>query len=300
MSKTKEQVVELAQKHGITIQEGSLILNESGLDFQVVFALDVNGERWVLRLPRREDVVPSTAKEKKTLELIAPHLSMQVPNWEVYSVEMIAYKQLKGVPAATIDHGRKAYVWEMDHTNVSDRFIDTLASGMASLHQIKQDEARRAGVPAEQATEARERMSVRMEKVKSEFGVSEPLWARWQKWLHHDALWPAETGLVHGDLHAGYILIGEQTEVSGFIDWTEAQVTDLSEDFVPHYRIFGEAALNRLIAAYEEAGGYVWPSMKEHVIEREAAFPVAIAEFALKSGIGEYKRMAKEVLGVAE
>jgi macrolide phosphotransferase len=53
-----------------------------------------------------------------------------------------------------------------------------------------------------------------------------------------------------------------------------------------------------LIHYYKEAGGYVWPKMKEHVIELTAAYPIAIAEFALKSGLEEYKEMAKQVLGV--
>lgn len=51
---------------------------------------------------------------------------------------------------------------------------------------------------------------------------------------------------------------------------------------------------------YEEAGGYVWPNMKDHVIELEAAYPVGIAEFALLSGVEEYMQMAKQALQVNE
>lgn len=39
--------------------------------------------------------------------------------------------------------------------------------------------------------------------------------------------------------------------------------------------------------------------MKEHIIELEAAFPVAIAEFAIVSGEEEYVEMARQVLGVS-
>lgn len=110
---------------------------------------------------------------------------------------------------------------------------------------------------------------------------------------------PKKTGLVHGDLHAGHILIDKETaRVTGFIDWTEASVTDVANDFVPHYRTFGDEALEGLIYHYEKAGGYVWPKMKEHVIELNATYPIVIAEFALKSGLDEYKNMAKQVLGV--
>jgi len=53
-----------------------------------------------------------------------------------------------------------------------------------------------------------------------------------------------------------------------------------------------------LINAYHEAGGHVWPKMKEHVIELDAAYPVRIAEFALISGSDQYLQMAKQALEV--
>ncbi|NQD68984.1 macrolide 2'-phosphotransferase, partial [Bacillus haikouensis] len=42
------------------------------------------------------------------------------------------------------------------------------------------------------------------------------------------------------------------------------------------------------------------PAMKEHIIELKAAYPVAIAEFAITSGLDEYEQMAREALGVIE
>lgn len=57
--KSRQEVLELAHKSGLTIEKDSIQFNESGLDFQVVLAADANGVRWILRLPRREDVLPS-------------------------------------------------------------------------------------------------------------------------------------------------------------------------------------------------------------------------------------------------
>lgn len=94
-------------------------------------------------------------------------------------------------------------------------------------------------------------------------------------------------------------MIDAIAQVTGFIDWTEAAVTDPACDFVAHYRTFGENALNKLISAYAKAGGCVWPKMAEHVIELAASYPIAIAEFALKSGLDEYKQMARQSLGVS-
>lgn len=137
-----------------------------------------------------------------------------------------------------------------------------------------------------------------MDNVKKEFGVNEELWNRWQKWLANDTIWPEQTAFIHGDLHAGHILIDEEARVTGFIDWTEARVDDPANDFVAHLAAFGENALKRLIDAYESAGGYVWPSMFEHIVELSAAYPVGIAEFAMKSGLSEYEAMAKQTLGL--
>lgn len=50
-------------------------------------------------------------------------------------------------------------------------------------------------------------MKQKMDAVKNEFGVGEELWNRWQSWLQKDEVWPNQTVLTHGDLHAGHILI---------------------------------------------------------------------------------------------
>ena len=121
--KSRQEVLELAYKNGLAIEEGSIQFNESGLDFQVVLATDADGVRWILRLPRREDVLPSVDKEKQTLELIAPFLSVDVPRWTICTNELIAYRALNGVPAGTIDPEAKAYVWEIDLANVPDNFM---------------------------------------------------------------------------------------------------------------------------------------------------------------------------------
>ncbi|PPA70850.1 macrolide 2'-phosphotransferase [Jeotgalibacillus proteolyticus] len=300
MTISKEKIIKLAGENGIELKESALKFNESGLDFLVVFGEDSKGENWVLRIPRREDVLPSTKIEKQALDFIEPKLSVQAPKWVVWTDELIAYKQLTGVPVGTIDHEAMAYTWEIDEKNVPELFTETLALAMVSLHGINLDDAREAGLKVENAEEMRAEMKSRMEKVKAEFGVSDQLWEQWQRWVNNDSLWPAKTGVIHGDLHAGHILIDDEARVTGFIDWTEAFVSDISKDFVAHYRTFGEQELKKLIMYYEKAGGCVWPNMAEHIIERTAAYPVEIAEFALKSGIEEYIQMTKEALGVPQ
>src|SRR5690606_23369600 len=115
MSNTIQKVLEIASKNGLELNEDTLVFNESGLDFQVVFATDHEDNNWVLRLPRRDDVMPRTVDEKKVLDLVNQHITLfEAPNWKIYSDDLIAYKKLKGVPAGTIDHEIQNYVWELD------------------------------------------------------------------------------------------------------------------------------------------------------------------------------------------
>lgn len=299
MSKDIKQVIEITKKHNLILKEEMIQFNESGLDFQVVIAQDQNGTDWVLRLPRREDVMARTKVEKQALDIVNQYaISYQAPKWIIYTDDLIAYKKLDGVPTGTIDHNIGNYVWEIDINNVPELYHKSLGRVLAELHSIPIDKAAKLDLVVYTPEEARMSMKKRMDAVKTKFGVSENLWNRWQAWIKDDDMWPKKTGLIHGDVHAGHIMIDKKANVTGLIDWTEAKVTDISNDFVFNYKAFEEEGLEALILAYREAGGYYWPKMKEHIIELSEAYPVSIAEFALVSGIEEYEQMAKEALGV--
>lgn len=299
MSKNIKRVIELAKKNNLFLREETMQFNESGLDFQVVFAQDERGIDWVLRLPRRQDVIPRTKVEKQALDLVNQYAkSFQAPNWIIYTDELIAYKKLDGVPAGTIDHNIGNYVWEIDINNVPEAFHKSLGRVLVEFHSIPSYKAAEIGLVVQTPEEARMSMKQRMDTVKIKFGVGEKLWNRWQAWINDDEMWPEKTGLIHGDVHAGHTMIDKGANVTGLIDWTEAKVADISNDFVFNYRAFGEKGLDELIMAYKEADGYYWPKMKAHIIELVAAYPVSIAEFAMVSGVDEYDQMAKKALEV--
>lgn len=298
MGRTMEEVVNLAKSHGLELNPKNLVENNSGLDFQVVFGSDQTDRNWVLRIPRREDVFERTKPEKKALDLVADHVEFEVPVWEIYEEDLIAYQSLTGVPAGTIDPSIQNYIFEIDNQNLPENFTRTLAETMVDLHSIKAEEARQADVETIGPDGLRKNMKERMLKIKERFGVSEELWNRWMKWVEKDELWPEKTGMIHGDLHPGHIMVDKNSDVKGLIDWTEAKVSDISKDFMGHYRVFGEKGLDDLIGAYKAAGGYHWPGMKEHMMELMTSFSVDIAEFAMESGMEEYEKMAKKELGV--
>lgn len=300
MSKSKKEVIAIAEKQELRLRKDSFMMNESGLDFQVVFAKDVEEKEWILRLPRREDVFVRTAPEKNVLDFIRKHVDFEVPDWEIYTKELIAYKALEGVPAATVDMEMQAYVWEIDAEDVSESFNQTLGKALAELHSIPSEQAAQAGIKVQSAKEVRQHMKERMEKIKETYDIEEALWTRWQDWLKDDTMWPDKTGMIHGDLHPGHIMIDKKENVTGLIDWTEAKVADISKDFIGHLMVFGEEGLDRLIRSYRAAGGYYWPKMKEHIIELNTTSAIDIAEFAIISGLEEYEQMAKQALGLTK
>lgn len=295
-----ERILELARRNGLNISPSSVEMNESGLDFLAVFGCTDNGEDWVIREPRRPDVVASAVYERNALKLIQKRLPVTVPDWRIFTPELIAYPRLPGTPAATINSEANNYDWVIDPHSPPEAFIETLAEAMAALHGIDHETASEAGLRVKQPREVRRALADRMDEIKRIFGVSEVLWDRWQAWLADDGYWPTHSSLIHGDLHPGHIVIDSDGRVTGLLDWTEAEVADPASDFTIYYAAFGEPGLEKLLEHYEKAGGRVWPRIREHIAELLAAYPVLIATFAMKSGLEEYLAMARRSLGVNE
>ncbi|MGC0272021.1 macrolide 2'-phosphotransferase [Pseudactinotalea sp. Z1739] len=292
-------VLQLTAGYGIEIRPESLERNSSGLDLEVFFAQDAVGDQWVLRVPRRDDVLPRAMAEQRALSFIREFVSFETPHWRVREADLIAYKSLGGTPAGRFTAEVQDYVWGNSGTGVPEPFTASLAEVLAQLHQLPGHRAARAGLPLTEAEGLRASMDERMHRVRAAFGVEETLWSRWQTWIAREEMWPRETGLIHGDLHPGHLLVDSEAVVTGVLDWTEAKVADISNDFVYHYMAFGEEELASLVARYDESGGRTWPLMTEHVIELAAAFPIQIAEFALATQTEEMESMARGLLGTS-
>ncbi|MBM7587662.1 macrolide phosphotransferase [Bacillus pakistanensis] len=292
----KERIMKLASEHGLTLDVHSIEFDESGADFQVAFGNDLKGGPWVLRIPRRENVVEVALYEKKIVNFLNQKVRFQVPCWEICTPTLIAYPMLEGKPAATIDPNEKAYVWYIDENDPPSCFFDSLAEVMVELHGIDHQQAHEEGIKVSAPREIRESLAKQMNEVKKDFAINEKLWERWQNWLSDDSFWPQHSAFVHGDLHPGHILVNEDHVVTGLLDWTEAKVSDPATDFVLFCAVFGKERLESFVKKYEAAGGKTWPRMVEHIEERHAAYPLLIAQFALITGEKEYIEMAKQAL----
>lgn len=141
-----EQMLGLAETYGLQLKSEGAEINESGMDFQVVFADDESGRRWVLRRPRRDDVIKRAAAEGRVLKMLRGRLQAEVPEWQIDEPELIAYPMLAGVPAAVIDMEIRNYVWNMKHQPPAEPFVRSLAQTLADLHGIDHHAAKEAGV----------------------------------------------------------------------------------------------------------------------------------------------------------
>lgn len=291
-----DNILKLAASYGLRLREG-LRFNEMGIDFKVVFAQDLNGSQWVLRIPRRTNLDSQIELEKKILNLVRKHLSVSVPDWKLASPNLIAYPLLENKPVITFDPKNHEITWNMDQKE--NKYVSSLSQVLFELHQIPSSEAASIGLKWLSPEMARQEISDSIGNVKREIGICSELETRWKKWVDSDNLWPDFSVFVHGDLYAGHILSDEKGNISGIIDWSEAQVSDPSIDFAGHLTVFGEQSLRELIFGYERSGGRVWDKIFEHTLERHAAAPLKYAVFALQANIDEHIEAAKIQIGVA-
>jgi len=292
---TNKEIQKLAERHGLMLSD-EMKFNEMGIDFRVGFAMDRDNNQWLLRIPRRPDLGEQIAKEKRIIQLVSKHLSIQVPDWKIVTEELVAYPLLDGKPALTYDDETYEVFWNMDKE--SPNYIPSLAKVLVQLHAIPEEEVVQNRLKVATPESLRSKIFDRLHLVKSELGISKDLENRYQKWIDNDALWPTFTKFIHGDLYAGHVLTYDNGNVCGIIDWSTAQISDISQDFSGHVTVFGEESLKFLISEYEKQGGKIWNKLFEQTIERAAAAPLAYGCFALETQDEVHISAAKVQLGV--
>ena len=285
----------LAEAHGLLLTE-KMKYNEMGIDFKVGFAIDRSGQQWLLRIPRRNDMGEQIEKEKRILELVKKHLSVEVPDWQISSPELVAYPMLKDNPVLTFNAETYEVSWHMDKD--SPKYITSLAKTLVEIHSIPEIEVWENDLKIMKSSNLRPEIATNLQLVKSELGISEQLETRYRKWLDNDALWADFTQFIHGDLYAGHVLASKEGIVSGIIDWSTAHIGDPAIDFSGHATVFGEESLKVLIMEYEKQGGKVWDKLYEQTLERAAAAPLAYGFFALETQDESHIAGAKVQLGV--
>lgn len=281
---TPADLLDVARRHGISLSTSQTEFDQMGLDFLVVHATDEAGTRWIVRTPRRPDVYESSLVEARVLRLVAPRLlPILVPDWRIHDRDIIAYPRLEGTPVVTLETGEPT--WNVvDPAHPQDAFIESFAKMLAGLQSITREKAEQAGVPVKTIDETKAHFARAMQTTRDALSPSDALWSRWQRFLDDDTSWPRHLAMTHGDLHPGHMLVGDDARLVGILDWTEGKFTDPATDFAMFFGCFGKAALEKLIAHFETAGGTTWPGLARHAEEMWAAWPALGAEWAMRTG----------------
>jgi aminoglycoside phosphotransferase (APT) family kinase protein len=281
---TLDAILAAARGHGRAFTAGPDDLDQTGLDFLVVHARDADGQPWIVRTPRRADVITSARAERHVLDLVRGRLPVAVPDWQIFAPDVIGYPRLAGTPVVTV--GPTGPIWNViDPAAPSPVFLDDMAGLFAALAAIPAEAALAAGVTVVSMEESRAALRRAMDVTRDALAPSPGVWARWTRWIDDDAMWPASPlALVHGDLHPGHMLVDAGGRVTGVLDWTEAKLTDPAIDLAMFHGCFGRAALTAIVDRLAPAGGITRASLEARAVERWAAFAVMGAEWALRTG----------------
>lgn len=186
--------------------------------------------RYIFRFPRREISVPLLEAEWHLLPKLAPTLPLPipVPKWHgkpspVFSWPFIGYEKLPGVTAC--------------YANLSEKERVALAAPigrfLAAVHNSDLSIMQGCPIPADNLSRIEWRWL--QERVKKNFeelsliGIPipdcKPVFLSLQNLRE-----PAATNLVHGDFYIRHLLLNEQHQLAGVIDWGDIHLGDPAID----------------------------------------------------------------------
>lgn len=287
-----DDLLALASAHGLELDRSSIRTEEIGLDFRVAFGRGADGTDWVLRIPRRADVLARADVEGRLLALIAPQLDVAVPEWRVHSPELIAYPLLPGTPGLSIGADGDL-TWNVDMASTA--YAASLGDAVAQLHRIDSDAAADTGIEVRTADQVRETWRRDLDRVAGAFRIAPALWERWTTWLAEDSYWPSRTVLTHGEIYPGHTLV-EREQISAILDWTTASVGDPAKDLMFHQVSAPPEAFDVVLEHYVRGGGQVWPRLAEHCTEMYSAGAVGYGLYALETGESAHRDAAAAAL----
>lgn len=195
------------------LPDGPIRLIEDGWDFLV---LDV-GDEWIFRFPRRAEVQARLRAELGFLPLLAERLPVRVPVPELVdeSCSYVGYRKIheRGLDAIEVPSSRLENVGRH------------LGEILSVLHSLPTAELSDLGMPFNATQKHVDDMqSEVLPLLAPEHG------GRAQRFLE----WPLIAGGAtpsHADLGPDHILVDEEGQISGIIDWGDAQISDAALDF---------------------------------------------------------------------
>jgi aminoglycoside phosphotransferase (APT) family kinase protein len=215
-----------------------------GWDYTIWLA----NERWAFRFPRREIAVPGVRREIAVLPELAPLLPIPVPApafvgepadgfpWPFFGSELLPGRELG--EAALDDRAR------VEVGRSLARFLRRLHDAEVA-YELPPDGNKRAD------------MSERVPKTREQLDDLEGT-GLWRRPASVDRLLKAAEGLppsdtfavVHGDLHFRQVLVGDDGELTGVIDWVDVCRSDPAIDLPMFWSYLPGEARETFLAEY--------------------------------------------------
>lgn len=209
-------------------------------------------EEWILRFPKRAEVLRSQGVERALLPRLARILPVPIPEPSLlgescaeFPFPFLGYRRLPGVPAHAVAPER------VDEAGCARR----VAALLSRLHAFPVAEAREAGAPTLPPRDP----AVLFAKyaglwAESSHVAPAALAARTAAFLAGPAPERDEIPLVavHADVTYDHLLLSpDGSDVTGLIDWGDLSVGDPAWDFSGLLAWFGEGFLSHVFDAYE-------------------------------------------------
>jgi aminoglycoside phosphotransferase (APT) family kinase protein len=226
----------------------------------------VNG-RWVFRFPRREFGAWTIAHEVAILPRMAPLLPLPLPlpchvghPAEDYPHVFAGYRMLAGTTGCSValsDRERAACA-------------EPLARFLACLHGLPHDIA--AIAPGDDIARAdmKRRVHIALERLAAiephEPDLDGPALRAAIHELCETSPWEGPPRWAHGDLYARHVLIGDDRQVCGIIDWGDVHLGDPALDLSIAHSFLPPAAHEAFRAAYGPIDDATWSRARYRAI----------------------------------
>jgi aminoglycoside phosphotransferase (APT) family kinase protein len=253
-------------------------------------------DRWVFRFPRRAIALPGVRREIAVLTRLAGRLPLAIPvpefvgrpsesyPWPFFGARLVPGRELAEAALADPDRERAAVVVGEFLRALHDPSLVADAAPTLPIDPM------RRGDPAVRAAKARERLTTLIRS-----GLWQPDSAIDRLLAEADRLGkPARDPagpildpildpilgpvVVHGDLHARHLLVGDDGRATGVIDWGDVCLADPGVDLSLAYGAFTGPARAALLAAY----GPVDPDREVRARVLAVFLCAALADYAAK------------------